>query len=287
MRYLACLFLSALAPLFIFAQPKAVNFPNLVVYVADESDPYIEFTFTGSFKKLSDELQEKFRGADNSELAFISDSSQLKLKEIMQPVLTGGPYSLTMHIIKNVKSNRLIQIRVNNSNPEINLLNPKMGTFRLVMEYTQEAIDNALDLEYYDKDQNPNVVYLFSPNENEKNLFSYLFMYSKEPLDTTMKKLSEWFVYASETPQAGFWLNDSTYRIENLKQSAFGSNESFILTISHTLVQDGYYQYTFYLSNYLSPGNENNDQVRPYDIHIRLWHYYNVLLAKEQVSRRR
>lgn len=245
----------------------------------------MEIWYTANFRKLESGILAKFRGEQNETLELKNDSNTYSLDGIVQPVLTGFSYSLKMEIVENEKRGKLIRIRFSNDEPSFNLLNPQMGIFRTLTGDMQDIIDSELDVDYYDEDQAANTMYLFTPREGEKNLSSYLFMYSKEPLDTTMKKLSEWLVYATEKPRMGSWLNDSTFRVDDLRQPGFGMNESFSLTIIHSIVQGGYHQYEIYLSNYIAPGNENNYQVRPYDLHKRLWRYYNTLLFIEKSGR--
>ncbi|MHB1277371.1 MAG: hypothetical protein ACYC1Q_03160 [Bacteroidia bacterium] len=270
----------------VFAQPAAKNFPDLLVFHADEGDPYLEVWYSASLKKLESGIEAAFRGSDGNDTKLTRDSSIYSMSGISQPVLSGSTYTLQMEIVESDKRGKLIRVRFENEDPAFNLLDARMGIYRTLMEEVQDIIDNVLQTRYYDEDQQANTMYLYHANEIEKNLSSYLFMYSKEPLDSTMKKLSEWLVFACEKPQVGSWLNDSTFRVDNLRQPAFGLNESFSLTIVHSVVQGNYHQYEIYLSNYIAPGNENNYQVRPYDVQKRLWRYYNTLLFIEKASRR-
>lgn len=267
------------------AQIKAKNFPDMLVFHADATDPYLEVWYSSSLRKLESGIEATFRGAEDKKPELKIDSLSYTLSDITQPVLTGGTYTLKMEIVESDKRGKLIRFRFSNDDPAFNLLNPQMGIFRTLAEEIQDIIDEAQQVDFYDDDQQANTMYLFSPKASENNLSSYLFMYSKEPQDSIMKKLSEWLVLVCEKPQAGTWLNDSTFRVDNLRQPAFGINESFSVTFVHSTVQGNYHQYEIYLSNFIAPGNENNYQVRPYDVQKRLWRYYNTLLFIEKSSR--
>lgn len=278
------LFLSSLPA--VFAQLEAKNFPNLVIYHNDPLDPYLEVWYAASIKKLESGLQEKFQGNERLELDLKKDSAGYTMSGITTPMLSGSNYTLSIKVIESNKAGKLLRFHFANDEPAFDMLNPQMGIFKTLANELQDIIDDALNVAYYDEDQQANTMYLFRPKEAEQNLSSYLFMYSKEAMDSSMKKLSEWFVLACEKPRVGSWLNDSTFRIDDLRQPGFGTNESFSLTIIHSMVQGDYHQYEIYLSYYYAPGDENNYQVRPYDIHKRLWRYYNTLLFIEKTSRR-
>ncbi|HCS19646.1 MAG TPA: hypothetical protein DIW47_03630 [Bacteroidetes bacterium] len=258
----------------------------MVIFHTDEADPYLEVWYSASMKKLESGIEKAFRGAGDKALELINDSQSYAMAGIFLPTYTGSTYFMSMEIVESDKRGKLIRFRFENEEPAFNLLNQRMGIFRNLMEEIQDIIDGVLQVKYYSDDQRANTMYLFSAKVIENNLSSYLFMYSKEHQDSTMKKLSEWLVLACEKPRVGAWLNDSTFRIDNLRQPAFGLNEPFSLTIVHSMVQGDYHQYEIYLSNYIAPGNENNYQVRPYDVQKRLWRYYNTLLFIEKASRR-
>lgn len=280
MRNTVLLLLSLLFCSSLFAQPQATNYANLVLYVPDTKAPYVEVWYTGSMRRLEKEMQQVFRDSAGKKIDIDKEANVQHWKGIHQPVFTGTSYNLTMQIQSRGELGNLLRFYLKNEEPEFDMLQSRMNIFRQVMGILQEIIDEEQDVEYYSKEQNPNNMYLYAPEaKQEVNLHCYLFMYSMEPLDSTVKKLSEWMVYNSENRPQGQWINDSTFRIDGLKQVAFGYNETFSLTIQHSLVDRGYHQYILYVSNYKEGDFENNYEVRPYDLQVRFWRFYNILLT--------
>jgi|GEM_PF-2302327 len=284
MRFTFFFLLLFILPLSAFTQPEAKNFPNMVVYHPSETDPYIEVYYTGSLKKLEAGIVEIFRDSvDRSAMNTKTEKGTI-YGPIYKPNYSGATYTLVQEEIQSSKSSRILQFRIPQKLGDFKLLDIRLGVFRSVMAQLQSVIDETHKATYFDKDQAPNTMYLYEPEGINKNLASYLFYYSKEPIDSSMKKLAEWFVLACETKQAGSWVEDDIYRIDKLRQPAFGSADTYSLSIEHSIVQEDYHQYVIYLSNYKDGDTENNYEVRPHDIHIRLWRYYNTLLLIEKLG---
>ena len=285
MRLLILSLLIGFLPITAFSQIEARNFPNMPVYVQSDSGSYIEVFYSGSSKKLEQNLTTLFLDSSDGEARVERSKTLTVYGPLYKPVFTGSSYYLRQEVIGLSKQGQMLRFRIQEKLGPFNLLDARLGAFRTVMAKIQEAVDASLKMTYYQEDQAPNTMYLFEPKDLNKNLASYLFCYSKDPIDSSMKKLTEWYVLACEKPQVGSWIDDNTFRIDNLRQPAFGSNDVYSLTIEHSIVQDGYHQYVFYLSNYKHGDEENNYEVRPHDIHIRLWHYYNQLLFIEKRAR--
>ncbi|MBI1221504.1 MAG: hypothetical protein GC180_02775 [Bacteroidetes bacterium] len=261
------------------AQIEPINYPNLVLFNAKSDKPRIEVYFTGSMRQLEKKMKNFFLDSNDREATIETNGSELKIGPVYKPILTGSSYSITLKKVELEQKGVLLQIYVENNQPKYDMLAPRMKIFRQMMAYIQNLIDEEQNARYYEKEQVPNHMYIFTPStEIERNLYSYLFMYSLDPIDTTMKKLSDWIVYNCPNKSKGSWINDSTFRIDGLQQIAFGLTEPFSMTFQVGTVEKGYHQYIIYLSNYKENDPENSYQIRPYDVNLRLWRFYNTWL---------
>ncbi len=285
MRLAFSFLLLVLLPLVSIAQPKATNFPNMLVYHQNDTDAYVEVLYTGKLKRLESKISKLFLDSLGKPCTITKEIKRTAYGPIFRPAYSGTAYTLNQDLVQIGKTGFLLRFRIPEKLGTISMLDLRIGVNRSLMATLQEAIDQSNKSSYYNSDQVPNTMYVYEPEEINKNLASYLFYYSKDPVDTSMKRLTEWFVLACEKQQNGTWIKDDVFRVDNLRQPAFGSSDTYSLTIEHSVVQDGYHQYVIYLSNYKAGDTENNYQVRPHDIHIRLWHYYNTLLLIEKLAR--
>lgn len=251
-----------------------MDFPNMVLFREDATDPYLEVYYTGSTKKLEATLLEAFQTDGIKPAQSRSDSLGWIVSGIRTPLWWINPYECQIRTRGHGKRGSLLHVRVKSLDPGVNLLNAERGIHRSIMAFFQEKIDAVLKVPYLAPEQNPGEVYVFIPRKGDENLHSYMYLYSKMQVDSVVSFLAASMVNECEVTQNGGWINDSTYRIDGLRQTAFGYQGHFSLTIEHSVVSKGYGQYIIYLSNYEVGDRENNYQVRFHDLHLRLWRFY-------------
>lgn len=254
------------------------KYPNMVVFSEDSAGSRIEVWYSGSGRLLERNLSKTYEAEEVLHPKSGSDSGLVIWDGISRPMQVYERYRLVMQTLETGKNYRHLLFRLSSSKGTNDLLGPPHSLIRHNMAYIQDAIDRSLKTDHTNTIQNPNEMYLFQPDRKFENIYGYLFMYSKQPLDSVMKFLTMSLVSACENIKSGGWVNDSTYRIDGLKQIAFGYPATFSLTIEHSQVKDGFTQYIIYVSNYREGDKENNYEIRLHDLHHRLWRFYNSYL---------
>ena len=278
--------LATLLPVSLQGKLNPYQFPDMLIYRQNADTPYMEVWYTGSLNKLRQSLKQEFRGKQNEELKPVLNDSSLILSDIADPDFIHDSYTLRIKLVNRDNAGALMHIYCESEGVIKDLLQPRYGFYRNLMALIQKAIDRSNRVNHTDRDQNPNTVLLFEPKDDYKNLYGYLFYYSKADPDSIMKMFSEILVKSCTEGQIGYWENDSTFRIDNLHFPELGYPGAFSLTIQKSKVERGYMQYVIYLSNYRKDDSDNNFEVRLHDIHHRLWRYYANEIYRKAISER-
>src|SRR5690606_26998891 len=219
------------------------NHPNMLNYVSEKKGPYLEVWYSGRMQKLEIALMLRYK-ANKAEIATAGeDSSRWVWSGIEQPNFLGADYKMSIETVETSKQGKLLRFRFYCPERSLDMLDQISGFVYSNMELIQDAIDESLMVSHQNKEQNPNQFYLFQPDKSVENLYGYLFLYSKAPIDTVVYFLASSLISECESVGPASWIQDSTYRIDNLRMNALGYFNPFSLFIEVSSAEKGYTQY--------------------------------------------
>lgn len=260
----------------VYGQKVNLSVTDLLIY-QDSTEPgsgYAQVFYSGNIEKLKNNLKRNFLNDSVPQEWVQLNDSTFSLNPLNTPRIGFNPYQIIM-TIQPILAKSLIRFDVRNVEDQSNYMIVQTSQARRLLEVIQSSIDEALEIDFSHEQQSPNTIYIFTPEDLNANLFGYLFLYSRQPKDTIMNKLCIWLVSYCDEVKTGYWVDASTYRIDDLNIPELGIKDRFSLTIEYKKVEKGYTEYVLYLTNYHADRPSLNYSIRYHDLHKRLWHLYS------------
>lgn len=145
----------------------------------------------------------------------------------------------------------------------------------------QQACLKALDWERTEKDEKLNRVYVQPGKKGNEGLESYMFYYSALPIHLALDSALSKLLTQSETPVYPEKINETTFKIDNVKLTHLGYPLTFSIFVNKSQAKSSAAdQYIIWITNfnlkYLEdPSKENhNYSVRLIELHDKLMVYF-------------
>ena len=158
MRLAFSFLLLVLLPLVSIAQPKATNFPNMLVYHQNDTDAYVEVLYTGKLKRLESKISKLFLDSLGKPCTITKEIKRTAYGPIFRPAYSGTAYTLNQDLVQIGKTGFLLRFRIPEKLGTISMLDLRIGVNRSLMATLQEAIDQSNKSSYYNSDQVPNTM---------------------------------------------------------------------------------------------------------------------------------